>query len=101
MIITNVILEKCPARAKIFYTAEDGEKRWAYAYGFGVCYRCVNYQLERYHIRSDKRAITNWKCGGCIREFEYLDSLKCSGRKPIQCKKCKRAYKDNYERAKE
>ena len=46
MKVMDVIFGKCPARAKIFYT-KDGEKRWAYAYGLGVCYTCVEYHLKR------------------------------------------------------
>ena len=46
MEITDVIFEKCPARAKIFFT-KDGEKRYVYAYGMSICYTCTEYILKR------------------------------------------------------
>ena len=47
MTITKMTLSLCPARVAVFYTDDNGEDKYIYAIGFGVCYTCADYLIKR------------------------------------------------------
>lgn len=48
MRITEVHFSLCPARFQVLYTDDNGDNKYAYAFGLGTCYICTDYILKRF-----------------------------------------------------
>ncbi len=44
----------CPARFQVYYKDDNGEDKYAYAFGLGTCYTCTDYTLKRFAMWQKK-----------------------------------------------
>ena len=63
MKINEVIFSLCPARFHVIYKDDNGEDKYTYAFGFGVCYNCADYHLKRFAM-GQKKHIAGKQLGG-------------------------------------
>ena len=57
MTITNAEFGLCPARFYVLYTDDNGEDKYAYAFGFGTCYTCTDYMLKRFAMTQNNHTV--------------------------------------------
>lgn len=63
MNVTMVKFCLCPARFQVIYKDDNGENKYAYAFGMGTCYTCADYTLKRFAM-GQKKHIAGKQLGG-------------------------------------
>ena len=63
MNVTMVKFCLCPARFQVIYQDDNGENKYAYAFGMGICYTCSDYILKRFAM-GQKKHIVGKQLGG-------------------------------------
>ena len=57
MTITEVRFSLCPAGFQVLYTDDNGDNKYAYAFGMGTCYTCTGYTLKRFAMEQKKHKV--------------------------------------------
>lgn len=73
MNIIGVEFGLCPARFIVYYKDDNGEDKYAYAFGFGTCYTCADYTLKRFAM--GKRN-TQWKDREAVIQNDKTEAIE-------------------------